>query len=60
MIRIGTRVTMPYRLRYITGTVIKAPFHSVKGWNRVFAWVKWDNGFEESVMKRYLTRVDKQ
>jgi len=51
---------MPYRLRYITGTVIKAPFHSVKGWNRVFAWVKWDNGFEESVMKRYLTRVDKQ
>jgi hypothetical protein len=41
------------------GTIRNSLFNPrVKGWTRTFAWIQYDDGSENSEMKKYLARED--
>lgn len=58
----GTRVVNCYVLSKDYGkhgTIRNKLFKSrVKGWTRLWSWIKYDDGSENSEMKRYLVRED--
>lgn len=62
VLREGTRVVNCYLLspqHGMHGTIRNSKFNPrVKDWSRYFSWVVYDNGTENSVMKKYLARED--
>lgn len=62
VLREGTRVVNCYMLspqHGMHGTIRNSLFKSnVKGWTRIWAWIKYDDGTEASEMKTYLARED--
>lgn len=58
--RIGTRVVNCYLLSNDHGKHGKiVEFKSrVPGWNKIWAWILYDDGTEGSEMKKYLARED--
>lgn len=62
VLREGTRVVNCYMLSKDHGkhgTIRNSLFNPrVKGWTRTFAWIQYDDGSENSEMKKYLARED--
>lgn len=60
--REGTRVVNCYVLSPHYGehgTIRNSLFNPrTKSWTTIFAWIKYDNGTEDSEMKKYLMRED--
>lgn len=62
VLREGTRVVNCYLLspqHGMHGTIRNSLFQSrTKDWTRYWAWIQYDNGVENSEMKKYLCRED--
>ena len=62
VLREGTRVVNCYMLspqHGMHGTIRNSLFKShTKDWTRYWAWIQYDDGTENSEMKKYLCRED--
>jgi len=60
MIKVGTRVVNCYVMsnEYGKHGVVDKPLTNPRGWGKIWAWIKYDDGIENSEMKKYLMRED--